>query len=157
MADDETGHFFVGEEKRGIWRYAARPRGGRARVLVDGTGRRGHLTADVEGLAVADGGGRRADGGRRRYLIASSQGANAYTVYRRGAVDRYVTTFRVVAGRVDGATDTDGLATTTRSLGPAFPMGAFVAQDGHNPGANQNFKLVRWNLGRIVAAARDPR
>ena len=29
-------------------------------------------------------------------------------------------------------------------LGPAFGQGAFVAQDGHNSGGNQNFKLVPW-------------
>jgi myo-inositol-hexaphosphate 3-phosphohydrolase len=26
----------------------------------------------------------------------------------------------------------------------------FVAQDGHNDGGNQNFKLVRWGLAPLV-------
>ena len=33
---------------------------------------------------------------------------------------------------------------TTAGLGPAFPGGLFVAQDGKNDGSNQNFKLVPW-------------
>ena len=35
---------------------------------------------------------------------------------------------------------------TSAALGPAFPKGLFVAQDGSNtkPSANQNYKLVPW-------------
>jgi len=39
---------------------------------------------------------------------------------------------------------TDGIDVTSASLGPAFPHGLFVAQDGVNEGGNQNFKLVPW-------------
>jgi len=40
--------------------------------------------------------------------------------------------------------DTDGIDVTATPLGPRFPRGLFVAQDGRNDGANQNFKLVPW-------------
>lgn len=63
VADDATGELYIGEEKRGIWRYGA----GRQRTSIDRTGRRGHLTADVEGLALAD------LSRGSRYLIASDQ------------------------------------------------------------------------------------
>lgn len=148
VADDATGDLYVAEETRGIWRYRAEPGAGRRRTLVDRTGGRGHLTPDVEGLALADAG----SGGR--YLLASNQGRNSYTVYRRGAADEYVTTFRIVAGPgIDGVRDTDGIDATTRPLGADFPTGLFVAQDGSNPGGNQNFKLVRWDLAALARAA----
>ncbi|MBK8315004.1 MAG: phytase [Acidobacteria bacterium] len=35
---------------------------------------------------------------------------------------------------------------TTANLGPAFPYGLFVAQDGFNDKGNQNFKLVPLQL-----------
>jgi 3-phytase len=147
VADDASGTLYIAEENRGIWRYGAEPHVGTRRTLVDRTGRRGHLNADVEGLALADVAG-------HGYLIASNQGDNSYTVYRRGGADEYVTTFRIgAAGSVDGVHNTDGIDATTRPLGRDFPTGVFIAQDGGNRGGNQNFKLVRWDLGAIVAAA----
>jgi 3-phytase len=150
VADDETGQLYVSEEDRGIWRYGAEPGAGRHRTSVDRTGRRGHLTADVEGLALVG------LSSGARYLVASNQGRNSYTVYRRGGGDEYVTTFRIPAGpQIDGVQDTDGIEATTRPLGPDFPAGVFVAQDGRNGYANQNFKLVAWDLAALVAA--EPR
>jgi hypothetical protein len=82
-------------------------------------------------------------------LIASSQGDNAFVVYRRESDNAFVKTFKIVAaGEIDGAEGTDGIDVTTASLGPSFPFGVFVAQDGTNSGGNQNFKLVP--LERIV-------
>ena len=51
----------------------------------------------------------------------------------------------IVAGNgIGAAEDTDGIDVTTAGLGPAFPGGLFVAQDGKNEGSNQNLKLVPW-------------
>jgi 3-phytase len=103
--------------------------------------RDGHLTADVEGLALA---------GDRLY--ASSQGSSDFTVY--GRVDNaYIGRFRVAgAGDVDGCQDTDGIEATSRPLGPNFPAGLFICQDGYNLDRStvkkQNFKLVP--LDRVV-------
>ncbi|HEY3128388.1 MAG TPA: phytase [Acidobacteriota bacterium] len=55
----------------------------------------------------------------------------------------FVKTFRIVEGKgVDAVEETDGIDVTTSNLGPAFPYGVFVAQDGRNDRGNQNFKLV---------------
>jgi 3-phytase len=78
-------------------------------------------------------------------LVASSQGDDRFAVYRRGGRNAYVRSFRIVAaGGIDGVSDTDGIDVTSRPLGRRFPGGLFVAQDGHNDGAHQNFKLVPW-------------
>jgi 3-phytase len=145
VADDALGHLYVGEEDAGIWKYSAEPTGGVGRAQVDTTGAGGHLTADVEGLTIAytgDGTG---------YLIASSQGDNSYVVYERAEGNRYLRTFQIVVGNgIDGTEDTDGIDVTTASLGPAFPAGVFIAQDGKNDDGNQNFKLIRWE--QIIGA-----
>ena len=139
VADDQLGYLYIGEEDIGIWKYAAEHDGGDSRVLVDKTGVGGHLTADVEGLTIAY------TGTGTGYLLASSQGESAYTIYERTGDNAYIRTFNVVAGTsIDGTEDTDGIDVTTANLGPAFPNGAFIAQDGKNDSVNQNFKLVPW-------------
>jgi len=140
VGDDALGKFYIGEEDVALWMYGAEPADGDARVRIDKTGAGGHLTADIEGLAIYDA------GGGRGYLLASSQGSNTFVVYDRAGTHAYVGTFRIADGAVDGVNDTDGIEVTSAALGPAFPKGLFVAQDGSNsrPAANQNFKLVPW-------------
>ena len=141
VADDELGHLYIGEETVGIWKYGAEPDAGESRVQVDKTGPEGHLVADVEGLAIAYG----KDG--TGYLIVSSQGNNSYVVYKREQSNAYVKTFTITTGNgIDGTEDTDGIDVTMANLGPAFPQGVFVAQDGFNDKGNQNFKLVPLHL-----------
>ncbi|MGH9842030.1 MAG: phytase [Blastocatellia bacterium] len=136
VADDELGHFYVSEEAIGIWKYSAEPDGGEARTLVDKAGG-GNLVSDIEGLTIAYG----KDG--KGYLIASSQGNHSYVVYRREGKNEFVKKFRVGDGSgIDGAEETDGIDVTTANLGPAFPNGVFVVQDGFNDKGNQNFKLI---------------
>ncbi len=147
VADDVLGDFYIGEENVGIWKYGAEPGDGEGRTSVDVTGSQGHLVADVEGLTLYY-----ATGGRG-YLIASSQGNDTFVLYERGRRNTYVATFEIVPGAIDGVDDTDGIDVTNAPLGPAFPDGVFIAQDGTNPGANQNYKLVRWD---DIATAVDP-
>ena len=52
VADDELGFLYIGEERVGIWKYAAEPTGGDGRIAVDSTGLTGFLTPDVEGLTI---------------------------------------------------------------------------------------------------------
>lgn len=144
VADDRLGHLYISEEDVAIWKYPAEPDGDETRTQVDAVGA-GQLTADIEGLAIAYGPG---DTG---YLIASSQSSNSYTVYRRESANAFVRSFKVKDGAVDGTTQTDGLDVTSASLGPAFPYGAFVAQDNNNAPDNQNFKLVP--LEQVVQTA----
>lgn len=136
VADDALGAVYVGEEAVGIWRFDAEPDAGTSGRLIDKTGPGGHLAADVEGLtiaALADGGG---------YLFASSQGDDEYVIYSR-TDNSYLATFSIEDdGDIDGTSDTDGIDVAAVPLGDAFPSGLFVAQDGKNPDAAQNFKLV---------------
>jgi 3-phytase len=154
--DDEAGSLFIGEQDWGIWKYGAEPTAPRTkadRILVDGTDvNGGHITADVEGLAIvheAGGGG---------FLLASSQGDDSFNVYRRQAPHEFVRKVRVSGGpRADGCERTDGIDAVAVNLGPAFPEGLFVCQDNHNtapaPG-NQNFKYVP--LEQVVPLSAGP-
>jgi len=139
VADDNYGYLYVGVEEIGIWRFQAEPDAGTEHIVIDHTGLDGHLTAEVEGLAIYY------SDHRSGYLIASSQGSNEFVVYQRKPSNEYVTSFKIVAGnRIDGVSHTDGIDVASFYLGPKFPKGVFVAQDDSNDGSNQNFKLVSW-------------
>lgn len=142
VADDETGDLYVGEEDVGIWKYSAEPEGGDTRTQIDSVAE-GNLTDDVEGLSLYYG----ANG--TGYLIASNQGADNYALYERAGENKFLGLFHIVADEVtgiDGASETDGLDVTAANLGPAFPHGVLVVQDGRNitPDEKQNYKLVPW-------------
>jgi 3-phytase len=139
VADDELGHLYVGEETRGIWMLGAEPDAPTPGALIAETSPSGPLVGDVEGLTIARGA---AGGG---YLIASSQANDSFVVYERGGSNAFIGTFSIVSGNgIDGAEQTDGIDISTAYLGPAFPSGVFVAQDGRNDGGAQNFKLVPY-------------
>ncbi|MGI9232598.1 MAG: phytase [Woeseiaceae bacterium] len=144
VADDETGDLYVGEENVGIWKYSAEPDASGDRTLVDSVDENGNLTADVEGLSIYYG-----ENGSG-YLVASNQGADSYALYERSADNDFIGIFHVVADEttgIDGISETDGLDVNSAYLGPNFPNGVFVAQDGRNisPAERQNFKLVPWH------------
>ncbi|MGW2037751.1 phytase [Streptomyces virginiae] len=141
-ADETTGKLYLGEEDVGVWVYGAEPTAGTGRTRLDSTGSGGHITADTEGITAA---------GNRIYV--SSQGSNDFTVYDR-STRAYLGRFAVQGGTAaDDCEDTDGIDATAANLGPAFPQGVFICQDGSNgaPGTsgNQNFKFVP--LQRITA------
>lgn len=160
VADDELGHFYLGEERVGIWKFGAEPNSGDEGKLIDTT-RNGNLTPEVEGLAIyyineTDG-----------YLIASNQGNDTYTVYNRIGDNEYLGKFQIVANEalnIDNVYDTDGIDVINVPLGESFPYGVFIAQDGENinPEENQNFKMVSWEqiaeaLGLKKESSYDPR
>ncbi|MEO0463925.1 MAG: phytase [Pseudomonadota bacterium] len=134
VVDDRTGTLYIGEEAAGIWAIDIKS-GEKALVAPTGTGM---TVPDVEGLALAPEG---EDGG---YLVASSQGDNAFAVYRLPGVEP-IGRFRIAAGAFGSVEETDGIELDPRSFGPDFPAGLFIAQDGINPPNAQNFKLVRWD------------
>jgi 3-phytase len=141
VADDELDQLYIGEEAVGIWKYPAQPDSPATATKVDGVMPNGNLKPDVEGLTIAYG------KNGKGYLIASSQGNNTYVMYRREGNNAYVKTFRIVAGKsIDEVSETDGIHVTTESLGPMFPNGVFIAQDGLDDKGKQNFKLVPWQL-----------
>ncbi len=133
--DPDTGRLYVAEEDVGLWRFDARPDGPVEPVKIaaaDGQ----QIVADAEGVAIAK-------EGSAGYLVVSSQGDNAYAVYRL-ADDSYVGRFRIAPGAFGATEETDGIEIATGDFGPAFPDGIMIAQDGMNAPRAQNFKLVRW-------------
>ncbi|MDM8557860.1 phytase [Thiotrichales bacterium HSG14] len=160
VADDELGHFYLGEERVGIWKFGAEPNSGNEGKLIDTT-KNGNLTSEVEGLTIyyineTEG-----------YLIASNQGNDTYTVHNRAGNNEYLGKFQIVANEalnIDHVYDTDGIDVINVSFGENFPYGVFVAQDGENidPEENQNFKLVSWEqiadaLGLKKESSYNPR
>ena len=139
--DDRDGTLYVGEEVGGIWRFADGETTGELVAPIDNQ----YLVADVEGLAIAPVG---ENGG---YLVASSQGDNAYAVYSLPDMVP-LGRFAIGPGTYGAAEETDGIALDTRSFGPGYPQGLFIAQDGINPPAAQNFKLVSWEAIRAALA-----
>ena len=144
VADDELGHFYLGEESVGVWKYNAEPDGGNTGTQIIFVGRN-NVKKHVEGLAIYYG------PDKTGYLLVSSQGNDSYAVFRREADNAYVMSFKLVDGAVDGTNDTDGIDVVNMDLGGQFSHGVFVAQDGTNTPAdpngkepNQNFKLVPW-------------
>ena len=134
VVDPRDGTLFVGEEGRGIWRFAAGQAEGRLVAPVDGQ----QLVADVEGLALITFG--QPNGG---YLVASSQGDNAFAIYRLPGMEP-AGRFRIGAGAFGSVEETDGIELMLGDFGHRFPEGLLVAQDGHNQPFAQNFKLVSW-------------
>lgn len=142
VVDDRTGLLYVAEEDVGLWRFAADPAASVTATpiaQVDGK----TLVADAEGLALAP------KGTRGGYLVVSSQGDNAYTLYRLADMT-YAGRFRIGGGAIDGTSETDGIELALGDFGPDYPDGLFVAQDGDNAPDTQNFKYVSW--ARIVKA-----
>ena len=139
VADCELGWLYVAEEKVGIWRYGARPDSGSSRTLIARVGENG-LEADVEGLTIYYG---PASAG---YLIASSQGASTFQVYRRDGDNAFVMTIDPQpAGTISDVGETDGIDVTNVAVSARFPRGLFVCQDGKNDrDGRQNFKYFAW-------------
>jgi 3-phytase len=135
VVDPRDGTLYVGEEDRGIWAFPAKATGSEGSIVAQVDGR--HLFADVEGLALMP------RGEKGGWLIASSQGDNAYALFRLPDMTP-AGRFRIVAGRFGGTEETDGIAVASGSFGPGYRDGLFVAQDGVNPPDAQNFKFVSW-------------
>ena len=148
-ADDVHAKVYVSEEAFAIWKLGAEPTDGSAKVMVDKPiAQGGHFQPDIEGLAIyykSNGTG---------YLMGSSQGNSTFTVYTREGNNSYLGTFNIGDGNIDGVNGTDGIDVTNFPLGPNFPKGIFIAQDGNNTDGNvakkQNFKLVPF---QSIAAA----
>lgn len=147
VADDATARLFLGEEEQGIWVMSALPGDPVDMRLID-TVENGRLHSDVEGLALY--------GGDRTMLIASSQGDSSFAIYDANTAE-YLGSFQVTGNaKVDGVSNTDGVAATTASL-PGFERGMLVVHDGHNDSNavldNSNFKFISWAdiAAKIVA------
>jgi 3-phytase len=142
VADDEMGYLYIGEEDEGIWKFQAHPDSNAIATNVDNLSNRA-LKDDIEGMTIyykENGEG---------FLIVSSQGNNSFAVYTRENNNDYLGSFNIIdSDSIDSVSETDGIDVTSISLGPDYPSGIFVAQDGFNHEGkrltNQNFKLVDW-------------
>jgi len=154
VADDETGVLYVAEEDVALWRMGAEPKTGSARTMVTSVATNPALKDDLEGVSLylqPKGAG---------YIVLSSQGNNSYALFRRDGKNDYVGSFAIIANGaagIDGASETDGLDVTSAAMGPGFPNGALVVQDGRNisPPEAQNFKIVPWDA--IAGSLKLPR
>jgi 3-phytase len=141
VADDEEGILYVGEEGAGIWKFNAEPDGGEEKSFVEMSDESNPaIEFDIEGLAILY----QPEG--KGYLIASSQGNNSYAVFEREGDNKYLMSFSIEDGQVDGVEETDGLDITHFYLNEEFPAGILVVQDGFNYNGDtlmsQNFKVV---------------
>ncbi|TMP39233.1 phytase [Pseudoalteromonas rubra] len=139
VTDDARGRLFIGEEDVGIWATSLNPADNSQPVTVAKVGE--HLVDDVEGLALSF--------GDAPVLVVSSQGNNSYQLYEATPPYRHLAGFRVGLDGfkgIDGASETDGLALSTRLRTRDYPEGLLVLQDGRNrfPDQPQNFKYVSW-------------
>ncbi len=143
VADDETGTLYIGEKKAGIWKFDAEPDGDDKGAFIENSSEKNqNIGYDIEGLAIYD------SGNGNGYLLASSQGNYSYAVFERQDKNKYLGSFRITDGDFDGVEETDGIEITSLPLGPQFPKGALVVQDGYNYDGrkkkSQNFKIVSW-------------
>ncbi|MFC9244895.1 phytase [Streptomyces sp. NPDC057136] len=113
-----------------------------------------NLSADAEGVTVyhaADGAG---------YVLASSQGDNAFAVYERQGGNGYVGSFTVAdSAATDGVQHSDGSTVVNVPLGAAFPKGLLITHDGEATPADgdregTNFKFTRWDA--VASAFPEP-
>ncbi|HYG26125.1 MAG TPA: phytase [Caulobacteraceae bacterium] len=151
VVDERTGALYVGEEAKGVWRYGFDPASGAMRTLVAAAPSQ-TLEPDVEGLALLR-------EGEKTWLIASSQGDSAFSIWRvDGPSPAYAGRFSVVAANgVDAVTGTDGVAALGGPVG-SFGQGLVVVQDdvdsegetASTTRERQNFKLVDWAAVRAA-------
>lgn len=146
VSDDKHQRLFLGEENYGIWALDLSDSSSEPQLiqaLNDATANN-QLHADIEGMDIYH-------GKDQSYLVVSSQGNDSYVLFDTLPPFAYKGHFRIgmntsVTPAIDGASETDGLTVSSAYLGPQYPQGLLVVQDGRNlmPEEFQNFKLVSW-------------
>ena len=142
----------MAQEGVGIYTFDAEPDGAMHLTLTEDDllleeGDNG-LVADLEGMTLYY-----MDNGQG-FLFISSQGNYTFGVFNRtpvGVANTFLTSFAVVDDMmgIDGVQETDSIDVTNIPLGPVFPHGAFIVQDGMDTTADPddtetNFKWLPW-------------
>lgn len=143
VVDDASNILFVGEEMVGVWRIDLNQADPEPSLILAANAH-GPLVPDVEGLAIAH------MPAGRAILLVSSQGNNTFVALDLSPPHVLRGIFAIGAGDLGAAEDTDGIDVCALPLGPDFPGGVFIAQDGANEPHHQNFKLVPWEA--VVSA-----
>lgn len=153
VVDRELNHLYLAMENvEGILKFSALADGGNTYTLTHPITGSTFLAPDIEGLTIyygPNGSG---------YLLVSSQGLDSYAVLDRAGDNDYLGSFIIgdLLG-VDQANESDGADVLNVNLGPNFPNGLLVVQDGANDPQNPveddeqlennstNFKFVPWD------------
>ncbi len=138
VTDDETGILYVGVEMEGIFYNNLTVSDKTLTLFPESTHKNKAVVYDIEGISHFT-------FQNEKYLIASIQGSFSYALFSI-TQQRYIASFVVADGVVDGVEDTDGLDITILNLGSDFPNGILVLQDGYNSKNEedepQNFKII---------------
>lgn len=144
VADDRMGKIYLGEEDKGVWTMEASPDlPAKPVFLAESSSENPGIAYDIEGISIY------AISDTTGYIVVSSQGNNSYAIFSREAGNKYLTSFIIGDGIVDGTAETDGLDICSQPLGDNYRQGLLVVQDGFNTGikgkpAPQNFKLIAF-------------
>ncbi|MCK5170385.1 MAG: phytase [Bacteroidales bacterium] len=143
VADDEEGILYIGVEEEGILKVNAEPEFKFETKWINGSNPsdQSFVSSDIEGLALY-----KTD--RKTYLLASSQGNFSFALFEIGETDKYLFSFVIDDGEIDGVIETDGLEVVNFPFNEKFPKGILVVHDGYNFSKdtlrNQNFKYISW-------------
>lgn len=143
VADDESGLLFIGVEEEGILKINAEPHSEFKANWLTGSipVQNKSVSSDIEGLALY----KTPD---KTYLVASSQGNFSFALFEVGKTDRYLFSFVIKDGEIDGAEETDGIEITNFPLNENYPEGMLIVHDGYNFRNDsiqaQNFKYISW-------------
>jgi 3-phytase len=155
VVDDASGTMYYGDEALGVMSLPVGPETHPARKILDLAAPRGGITAEVKGIALAQG----ADG--QAILIVSDTSSERFAAY--DPEGKLIGRFQVGAGaKVDAVGENEGLALATVPMGESYPEGLLVVADQDNDGEHSNFKLVGWRevRGALAIATKefaDPR
>lgn len=159
--DRFLGHLYVAMENEvGIVRFSAERDGGDDYTVIHALAGP-YLRPPMGGLTIYYGPG---DVG---YLLASSQGDHTYAIFERRGGNAFRGSF-IIAGsdEIDQANASKGVDVANVALGPDFPEGVLIVQDGANDPQNAvaegarlannstNFKFVPW--GSVANAFPEP-
>lgn len=139
VVDDKTGILYLGVEDEGIYWANLNAPSLKLELIPFSNESNTNIKFDVEGLTLY-----RYD--NQLFLIASSQGNFSYAIFNISDGNRYINSFVIENGDVDGVEETDGLDVTHLFCGKKYPHGILVVQDGFNTNGKinetQNFKIV---------------
>lgn len=143
VVDDQNHKLYVGEEEKGIFMFSARENNrAKGKLLNESTSLNKNISYDIEGLALLP----------PNYLVASSQGNFSYAIFDLKN-NKYVDSFIIQNGKIDGVEETDGLEILNINLGNNFPKGILVVHDGFNfdngKNKNQNYKII--DLEKVIS------
>jgi len=145
VADDQTGTLYLGVEDEGIYSANLNAQSLNLELIPFSNESNPNVKFDIEGLTLY-----RYE--NQVFLIASSQGNFSYAVFNLSDQNKYVNSFVIDNGLVDGVEETDGLDVTSYSCGKKYPKGVLVVQDGFNTlgktDETQNFKII--SAGKLI-------